>query len=227
MPSSNLFHLLAQPPLAVPPAPTVPMSATAPSTAMLMTAHLLDPASPAAGAALAKAGVVSLMPPGVTVVQVFGRWLTRPLAAQTIAAGAWSFGAVFEVDTSAGSSGSITSYTLGGFCVAQWRPGSGVIARAVDAPSAGTTIPGTTDGGYPIVLTQSGASLTLLAGDALCLEVHAALVTGGGASGTVTTTLFYNGLNQYTNVGGGLGAALGFYTDTDAWLLAPALVTFQ
>jgi hypothetical protein len=230
MPGSNLFHCLHQPPLAVPPAPTQQMSVSAAAPQSVQTVWLLDPAAPPLGGTQQLATVTYALASSTTVNLCHGRFLTRPLAAQTLPAGNWTFGAVFRINTS--SVASLSARHVGGFTVAQWRPGSGVIARAVDSAGGGVApFPSfaTFDFDIPVALSVSGSSLTLAAGDCLCLEVWQQLTTGTSAAGSTTDSLTYGGAEQYVSIvaGASSGFTLGSLTDTDAWLLAPALVTFQ
>src|SRR4029077_203564 len=102
--------------------------------------------------------------------------------------------------------------------VAQWRPGTGVIARFLDNTNAGTVYtPGVAD--VATLTTIAGSSLTLLANDCVIVEIWLHYV----ASGTppVDLQLLLNGLGQYY---------AGIYnnsilTDTDAVLVAPAPIT--
>jgi hypothetical protein len=114
--------------------------------------------------------------------------------------------------------------TLWGLCVAQWRPGTGIIARALDTPNGGT---GAGSGSGPndraALTTVAGGSLTLALGDCLILEVWSQVAYVSGASLQLNHALLYGGLGQY---------AADTYTyqsltDTDAYLYCPQSVAFS
>jgi hypothetical protein len=229
MPATNFFHCLANAPLVPQPPPTVPMSATTPSGGSVQTVRLLDPAPPPVGATQQTELVTFTMTPAATYSYCFGRWVTRPLAAQSISAGNWSAGGVLRLqDTGVGST---TSRNLG-FTVVQWRPSSAapfIPARAVDSPGGGLLLLSATgNGDLPFINTVAGSGLTLLAGDCLVLELWAQLVTSG-AAGTFKESLCFNGVEQYVSTPPSTNPpyAVGALTNTDLWLLAPSAVSFQ
>ncbi len=224
MGSAKLLHLRNEPPLADPPDVGTQISAGGAPTAGVWTTHLMDPAPPAVGATQTVQSFGFAIAGAATYNFVYGRFLSRALPAQTIGAGNWSFYGVQQRNDTVGGAVTFNEYAWG-FTVAQWRPGTGVIARFADSQSAGST-----DGGNIALsadrvslTTLAGGALTLTAGDCLVLEVWGQLVVAGGAASSGTHSLLYNGAGQYVP---GVYTR-GSLTDTDAYLLAPQAITFQ
>jgi hypothetical protein len=224
MPSAQVLHLLPQPPQATPPDPGTIISASVPSFGNVST-RLLDPAvssPPLTGAnQIVQYAANGWANDGANHKVVYGRFLTRMLPAQTISAGTWKL-AVATRNTGTG-----TTYTEGvsGFCVAQWRPGSGVIARAVDTPGTGGQLAAGSAGAdaNAIISIGGGSALTLLANDCIIVEVWGNILPTNNNVGTATTGLLLGGLGQLPN---GTVWAMNAMTDTDAVLIAPAAITF-
>jgi hypothetical protein len=221
MGSARLLHLLPNVPLADPPDAGTQISATGTPTHGVWTTLLLDPALPPTGSTQ-QLHTVAISAPGTggtTYDFVFGRWLTRPLVAQTIGAGNWSLYAAMRV-ADAPESWTITTW---GFCVAQWRPGTGVIARAVDAPTGGSSLGLTVNNDRAAVTTQAGLSLTVLSGDCLIVEVWSRSAYSAGTSNPLSHSFLFGGIGQYATA----WYTNGTLTDTDATLLAPSAVAFS
>lgn len=218
MASTNLFHLLAAEPVVTPPDAGTIISATTPDYGVLTT-HLLDPALPAPGyTQVINRSTFSSVTVNKNVV--LGRWLSRKLPAQTIGSGNWAlYGALRDNGSTAANLG----FKLWGFTVAQWRDGTGVVARFLDAPTGGTeTDPAGTTTDIVGRTSVAGVSLTLSLNDCLIVEVWCQHVA---RSGTVSAdaSLLYGGIGQYVS---------GTYTyntllDTDLTLLAPVQVTYS
>jgi hypothetical protein len=195
------------------------MSATTPSHGILTTG-LLDPASPIAGSTQVVQNIT--ITPGTVSQQgyVLGRWITKPLPAQTIGTGSgWGiYAAVRNLVTIAGSA----SLNLWGICVAQWRPGTGIIARGVDQPNGGGVFGNLTNNDAAEYYDWSASSLTLLTNDCLVVELWT-FVTMGSVSGVINVGVLLNGTGQYVN-----GTyATGILANTDAVLVAPVPITFS
>jgi hypothetical protein len=150
---------------------------------------------------------------------ILGRWLSRVLPAQTIGAGNWIINGLLRFNNTA----SADSTTAFGGCLAQWRPGTGVVARFFDSPTTGTNFtPATAQQDRVLNSTIAGGALTLLATDCLILEVWFTMVTTG-AGGTRDWGFVYGGVNQLT-------AGIWGYQEVtvyDATLTAPAAITFS
>ncbi len=232
------MHLLPNPPLASPPDVGFQISPTGFADRGFWTTRLLDPApaSQIGGQVLA---TNSYGGTDAVLHLVYGRYLTRPLPAQTIGAGLWS---VYAAQRMAVVSSPFQTNTIWGFTVAQWRPSTAsVIAVAVDAPLGGNTFTNApiwlglfffvsplagiayTNAANDIAqrTIQAGSALTLLAGDCIILELWDTEQTFSNTA--VTTQLLLNGLGQYVD---GL-YLLSSLTDTDATLRAPAPIQFS
>lgn len=221
MATAQIWHLLNLPSVtpATDPDPGVGISATSPARARLTT-QLLDPAIPAAGTTQYLADLKYNVAAGAGAQLVIGRWITRQLPAQTIGAGNWSFYGALRVNDS-GSSADINT-TLFGFAVAQWRAGTGVVARFVDSPGGGTNVAAPTATYDRAQLTTiAGGALTLSANDQIALEVWFTTTNQGTLPWEYT--LLTNGLGQF----GSATYAYQALTDTDAILKAPAAITYQ
>lgn len=216
MASASIFHLLANPPVADYPDAGTIISATSPFAARLTT-MLLDPAVPAAGSAQYSAetdftAAFASSPNNV----IYGRWITRQLPAQTIGAGNWTFYGALAVKTTFNT----VTPKLWGFCVAQWRAGTGVVARFLDAPTGGASASNAV-ADFAGQTVQAGGALTLVQNDQIILEVWSSMAVIANQS--VTSALQINGRGQYlTNAYPSLSL-----TDTDAYLKAPAAITYQ
>ena len=126
------------------------------------------------------------------------RFTSPPLAAQTIAAGTWTF-AVQTLETNAGAN----SMLQGSLYV--WRPStSSVVGYVYDSTTALGTEWGTTTKG--VLVTVSGSSVTVKDGDVLVFEVwrHAASQTAATAW---AQELLFDGTTDVTNGGTGSSAA--------------------
>lgn len=214
MASSDTFHLLTNPPVASAPGGLTIISATSPGAGRLTT-MLLDPAVPPDGAAQYLAEM-DYTENGATKNIIYGRWITRMLPAQTIGAGNWTFYAALRLKVVT----SLLSVGMWGFCVAQWRAGTGVVARFLDAPIGGVGItPSVND--FTQATTVAGSALTLAQNDQIVLEVWSSQTSNNEQA--VQTALLLNGRNQYVSLGTYPAASL---TDTDAFLQAPAPIVY-
>ena len=156
---------------------------------------------------------------------VYGRWITRQLPAQTISAGNWSF---YGMQRSSGTGtpwGNTTTSNVNliwGMCVAQWRAGTGVVARFLDSPSGGTGQSASTNYDRAQTTTVAGGTLTLAANDQIVLEVWSSCWYDNGSS-PITLALLYDGLGQYETY----NYTTGTFADTDAVLVAPQAITYS
>lgn len=149
---------------------------------------------------------------------VLGRWTTRQLPAQTINAGNWTFNGLARNLTTGG----VSAFTIWGFCVAQWRSWTGVVARFLDSPTGGTEAHnGANTFDRAQSTTVAGGSLTLTANDQIILEVWAQNTDPG--TNAVDLMLCLGGLGQFES---GVYTASS-YTDTDAVLVAPQAIVYQ
>lgn len=219
MATAQLWHLLTNASVtpATDPDPGTIISATAPNFGRLTT-QLLDPAIPVVGSTQVLAEVKYPAQGAGTQKVIAGRWITRQLPAQTVGAGNWSFYGLARMLGVAVS----TTFTIWGFTVAQWRAGTGVVARFLDSPTGGTSA---SNGANPFdraaLTTVAGGALTLSQNDQIVLEVWAQILDGGNFAPDMSLCL--NGLGQYQP-----GVyTVSSYTDTDATLKAPAAITYQ
>ena len=214
MASAQLFHLLTNPPVASYPDSQTIMSATTPFAGSRLTCMLLDPATPPTGSAQYLA---TAYPIGGTTNTVLGRWVTRQLPAQVIGAGNWTFyGVIHSITDNVG----LGQTNLWGFTVAQWRAGTGVVATFLDAPTGGTSAAignGSALTDSVGATTQAGGALTLLQNDQIILEVWS------HGPYAYPMALALNGLGEYYPGTLSVPSAL---TDTDAYLKAPAAITY-
>ena len=217
MGTATVLHLLSAVPEADPPDPSTIISATTP-TGGILTTTLMDPAAPAAGYTQA---TYEVKPAASSIVGtynfVFGRFITKPLPAQTIGAGTWNISLAFRFTVS----GTATSTIQAGFALAQWRSGTGVVTRLVDAHTLGSTYTPSATQDLRVNTSSAGSSATLLANDCLVLEIWLQWVVSAN-TGTPDFLFLFNGLGQQTT---GLYAASQL-TDTDGVLTAPAAITF-
>lgn len=219
MASAQIFHLLLNPPVASAPDPSTIISATTPDYGVVTTC-LLDPASNPVGQAQVAHGLSANFLGTKNIV--LGRWITRQLPAQVIGAGTWELCAVYRQTLAA--TGSNIANKLWGFTVAQWRAGTGVVARFLDAPTGGTSYTALSSAQEDIAAfgAQAGGALTLQQNDQIILEVWSQHVLSVGAQ-TIAPAILLGGRGQYYPV---QGTYLEF-TDTDAVLVAPAAIVYQ
>jgi len=135
------------------------------------------------------------------------RFTSGPLAAQTIPAQTWTLAvATSESNTNANTFTIVSLYV--------WRPGtSSVVGYIYDSDTALGVEWATTEDGQ--VLTFSGSSIAVQAGDVLVLEFWAHAVQGMAAS--YTNTLFFNGTTDVTDT---------TTADAASYLESPAILTF-
>lgn len=219
MPTAQVLHLLPSPPLATPPDPSTIISLSTPADGVLTTS-LLDPAvpSPVGSQVRREVQVAGTLTAG-TYHFILGRFLTRPLPAQTIGAGTWKLAAAVRQNASGAG-----TYTVSiGCCIASWRPGTGVITRIADNTAFSNSVNPSGLVAYDAVLSGSvsGVSATLLASD--CLIVELWLQWANSATAQPDNSLLLGGLGQYFNG----SYTYQILTDTDAVLVAPAPITFS
>lgn len=219
MATATLFHLLTNTSVTpgTDPDPGTIISATAPDFGRLTT-QLLDPATPAAGSTQVLAEVKYPTQGNVTKKVILGRWITRQLPAQTIGAGNWSFYGLLRAQNVVTNT---PTCTIWGFTVAQWRAGTGVVARFLDSPTGGTNVAnGTAPFDRAALTTVAGSGLTLTQNDQVVLEVWMQFNDANSFADDLSLCL--NGLGQYQP-----GVyTVSSYTDTDAVLKAPAAITY-
>lgn len=218
MPTAQLLHLLTAVPQATAPDPGTIISASTPNGGVLTTS-LLDPAASVPGATqvLRESKLASTVTAS-TYKYVLGRFLSKPLPAQTLGSGNWKIAA--SVRQNASAAGTFT--TSLGCCIATWRPGTGVVTRIADSTAFSNSVAPTSvqtyDGAYSG--TVAGVSATLQTNDCLIVEVW--YQWANSATAIPDNSLLLNGVGQYFN---------GNYTyqsltDTDATLLSPVAITF-
>ncbi|MGQ0579354.1 MAG: DUF6701 domain-containing protein [Betaproteobacteria bacterium] len=136
----------------------------------------------------------------------FRRFLSRPLAAQTLPTGVW------QIQGGASESATGSNMLVWGAVIKVWRPSTGtVVATLLDDPVLGTVEPGTTETNVS-KLTASINGVAVNDGDILVAELWAQ----NCCSATVSTnTIFYDGTTE------------GSTTSNAAFLQAPAAITFQ
>lgn len=228
MASAQILQLLNQAPIGDFPDVTQIISATSPDFGRL-SALLLDPAVPAIGSVQYLAEVKYPNQGNVSKKVIFGRWITRPLPAQTISSGNWTFYGVQQLTNPGGwgGAGGTAANTIWGFTVAQWRQGTGVVARFLDSPTGGSNVLPTGASAIQRVAstTVAGASLTLSANDQVVVEVWGQ-VNDNTTAGTSTTDmiLMTNGRGLYQP---GQVYSTGFFTDTAATLRASVPIVFS
>lgn len=160
----------------------------------------------AIGAAQTSAALTTL---GQTALQKnwFGRFLSKPLAAQTLPTGIWT------VQGGASESAVASNLLLWGAVIKVWRPSTGaVVATLLDNPTLGATEPGTTETN----ISQATASITGVAindGDILVVELWGQNTQGNTTART--NTIFYDGTTEAS------------ITSNAAFLLAPGAITMQ
>jgi hypothetical protein len=133
--------------------------------------------------------------------ELLARFLSAPLAAQTIPAANWTL-------AFAGSRASAPGFADVNWTIGVWRPSTGaVVGLIVDQdPSADVSIIATAGVEVALSKTFSGASVVVQDGDILILEL------GTGGSTTVNLSVYYDGTTQ------------GSTTSNAANLLAPNLI---
>lgn len=137
-----------------------------------------------------------------TADQLFGRWLSNPLAAQTIAAGSWSLN--FAAKRGLGNNISVLAY------VGVWRPSTGALVGTIfDTNASGDTVAVslTVENTYSITVAGGGA-LTVADGDVLIVELYALTI-----SSSITLTFYYDGGTE------------GSVVDEASTLVAPAALS--
>jgi hypothetical protein len=138
--------------------------------------------------------------------QPFLRWISPPLAAQTIASQA--------IDVQYGTSQSNTASSFAqAAVVAVWRPSTGAVVGRMENFSAGGGATGTTQGVRTINITAS-TSVTAQAGDVIVVEIWRNSVAQTMAS-PYTNTVFYDGTTENST------------TDVAAYINFANTVTFQ
>lgn len=121
----------------------------------------------------------------------FRRFVSRPLAAQTLPSGFWTMqGVAFESNTA-------SNMLVWGAVIKVWRPSTGaVVATLLDNPQEGATEPGTA-----ATLVTTHTSITGVAvneGDVLLVELWAANTQGGATART--NTIRYDGTTEGNTV---------------------------
>lgn len=212
MASTNLLHLLSNYPLATPPDVATHAASTGTPTAGVVTTHLLDPALPPVAATQLVTTITSAA--SGRPVYIYGRWLTRPLSAQTIGAGNWQLYTVIRFTG--------TFYALAlGFAVAQWRPDTGIIARACSVPiypadvQTLQTTGGPTAGTFTVIWTSlTSGTIAFNATAAAVQTALSAIVVGGvtctgGPLGTAPVTVTFNTVGPEPLLGLGTNSLTG------------------
>ncbi|MGH8633119.1 MAG: DUF6701 domain-containing protein [Burkholderiales bacterium] len=136
----------------------------------------------------------------------FRRFLSRPLAAQTLPTGVWT------IQGGASESDANSNMLPWGAVIKVWRPSTGaVVATLLDNPQLGTTEAGTTETNISSA-TSSISGVAVLDGDVLVVELW---VKNSQSSATAyTNTIFYDGTTE------------GSTTSNAAYLKAPGNIAF-
>ncbi|HEY6966428.1 MAG TPA: DUF6701 domain-containing protein, partial [Burkholderiales bacterium] len=157
------------------------------------------------GAAQASASLNTL---AVTTLQRnwFRRFLSRPLAAQTLPTGIWN------IQGGALESNAASNMLLWGAVIKVWRPSTGAtVATLLDNPVLGTVEPGTAETNV-LKATASITGVAVNDGDILVVELWAEN-TQGNATARVNT-VFYDGTTEAST------------TSNAAFLQAPKTISF-
>jgi len=223
MPSARQLYLLNQLSIAIPPLPGTLASATSTPWLGTYTSYLLDPAAPLPGTSAAVHEIKYTDASGVAFTRqyLWGRWLTRQLPAQTIAAGNWTIAGNLR---STALPGSASGLTLWGACLAQWRPSTQtVIARLFDSPTAGTSTSPVTGIDRIAQNTIAGGAVTIAANDCLLFELYSQLTANTTAAAAVDLGVLFGGAGQWIAA----DYAQGAIGDAPFILTAPAAITFS
>jgi len=137
----------------------------------------------------------------------FRRFLSKPLAAQTLTTGIWT------IQGGASESSLASNLLLWGAVIKVWRPSTGAaVATLLDSPTLGSVEPGTTETN----ISKATASITGVAindGDILVVELWGQNTQGNTTART--NTVFYDGTTEAS------------ITSNAAFLLAPGAITMQ
>jgi hypothetical protein len=139
------------------------------------------------------------------------RFLSAPLAAQTIGVGTWTV-AIGGLNTNANAGSQLVPG-----CVYVWRPSNGTLVGGIvdDETTLSATFFNTTE--FGIVMTFTGASVVCLAGDILVAEVWT--LEDNSLGGAATEKVHYDGTTDpLDNVA---------TTNAASYLNAPAALTMQ
>ncbi len=136
----------------------------------------------------------------------FARFLSRPLAAQTLPTGVWT------IQGGASEGNAASNMLLWSAVIKVWRPSTGaVVATLLDDPALGSVEPGTTQTN----VSKSTASISGVAvndGDILVVELWAENTQG--AATAYANTIFFDGTTE------------GSTSSNAAFLVAPGGITF-
>ncbi|HUD25058.1 MAG TPA: DUF6701 domain-containing protein [Burkholderiaceae bacterium] len=197
------FHDAATPDLGTLPGATT-LSATTPNVTAT-TAGTNRDMNQTIGAAQASSALTVL---GQTTLQKnwFRRFLSRPLAAQTLPTGTWS------IQGGASESSSNANMLPWGTVLKVWRPSTGtVVATLLDNPTLGTVKPNTSETNISST-TGSISGVAVNDGDILVVELWAQNTQSN--SNPHTNTIFYDGTTE------------GSTSSNAAFLQAPAGINF-
>ena len=137
----------------------------------------------------------------------FRRFVSVPLAAQTLPTGVWT------IQGGASESNAASNMLVWGAVIKVWRPSTGaVVATLLDNPALGTLEPSTSETNESKA-TASITGVAVNAGDVLVVELWAQNTQGNTTART--NTVFYDGTTE------------GSATTNAAYLLAPAAITVQ
>jgi hypothetical protein len=136
----------------------------------------------------------------------FRRFLSRPLAAQTLPTGAWT------LQAAASEAAGASNMLVWGAVIKVWRPSTGtVVATLLDNPQLGATEPGTAQTNISTA-TGSIAGVAVNDGDVLMVELWSQNTQTSAQART--NTIFYDGTTE------------GSTTSNAAFLQAPGAINF-
>ncbi|HYE89198.1 MAG TPA: DUF6701 domain-containing protein [Vicinamibacterales bacterium] len=137
----------------------------------------------------------------------FRRFVSRPLAAQTLPTGAWT------IQGAASESAGASDMHVWGAVIKVWRPSTGTtVATLLDNPQLGATEPGTSQTNISTA-TGSIAGVAVNDGDVLVIELWSENVQS--SANARVNTIFYDGTTE------------GSITSNAAFLQAPGAIVFH
>jgi hypothetical protein len=198
------FHDVATPDTGTLPGATT-LSATTPNVTAA-TAGTNRDMDQTIGTAQASSALTTLAQTGLQK-NWFRRFLSRPLAAQTLPTGTWS------IQGGASESSTNSNVLPWGAVLSVWRPSTGaVVATLLDNTTLGSVEPGTTETNISST-TGSISGIAVSAGDVLVLELWAQNTQGNATART--NTIYYDGTTE------------GSTASNAAFLQAPGGISFS
>ena len=123
----------------------------------------------------------------------FTRFVSPPLAAQTIPSGTsnWSYDFGAKESNNSANFPVTTSSVITSICVYVWRPGTGALVGTIVGGSSSSSYSEASTSESALSGTFSGASVVCQAGDVICMEII--FTTTQGSSSSYTDTFYYDG----------------------------------